>query len=38
MPVSQSGETLRFEELCPIILIVNGTTRRIGNWDETREG
>ena len=28
------GETLRFEEMGPIIINVDGSTRRIDNWDQ----
>lgn len=34
IPTLQFGETLRFEELGPIILNTDGTTRRIENWNE----
>ena len=31
------GETLDFEELGPIIINSDGTTRRIANWDDMTE-
>lgn len=37
IPRVKLGETLRFEEMGPIILNRDGTTRRIGNWDQMTE-
>eukprot|EP00538_Stauroneis_constricta_P014277 CAMPEP_0119568470 /NCGR_PEP_ID=MMETSP1352-20130426/38962_1 /TAXON_ID=265584 /ORGANISM="Stauroneis constricta, Strain CCMP1120" /LENGTH=124 /DNA_ID=CAMNT_0007617873 /DNA_START=73 /DNA_END=447 /DNA_ORIENTATION=+ len=37
IPTIKLGETIRFEELGPIILNTDGTTRRIGNWDTLSE-
>lgn len=37
LPSIRLGETIRFEELGPIILNTDGTTRRIGNWDQLTE-
>lgn len=34
LPSLKFGETMSFEELGPIILNVDGTTRRISNWDQ----
>ena len=34
IPKLKFGDTLRFEELGPIILNSDGTTRRIANWEE----
>ena len=34
IPVLKMGETLRFEEMGPIIINVDGSTRRIDNWDQ----
>lgn len=28
------GETIRFEEMGPVIINTDGTTRRIANWDQ----
>ena len=33
MPTLKFGDTMRFEELGPIIINSDGTTRRIDNWD-----
>ena len=33
IPTLQFGDTMRFEELGPIIINTDGTTRRIDNWD-----
>jgi hypothetical protein len=37
IPVFKLGETISFENLGPIILNVDGTTRRIANWDDMTE-
>jgi predicted Fe-S protein YdhL (DUF1289 family) len=37
LPVLKLGETISFEEMGPIILNVDGTTRRIANWDDMTE-
>jgi predicted Fe-S protein YdhL (DUF1289 family) len=37
IPILKFGETLRLEELGPIILNTDGTTRRIDNWNEMTE-
>ena len=37
IPRIQLGETIRFEEMGPIILNMDGTTRRIANWDQMTE-
>ena len=34
IPRINLGETIRFEEMGPIILNTDGTTRRIENWDQ----
>lgn len=34
IPVLKLGETISFEEMGPIILNSDGTTRRISNWDQ----
>ena len=34
LPILKFGETLRLDELGPIILNPDGTTRRIQNWDQ----
>jgi len=34
LPILKFGETLRLDELGPIILNNDGTTRRIENWDQ----
>ena len=34
IPTLKFGETLRFEDLGPIIINSDGTTRRIENWNE----
>jgi hypothetical protein len=33
LPTIRLGETISFEEMGPIILNTDGTTRRIENWD-----
>ena len=38
IPRIKLGETIRFEEMGPIILNTDGTTRRIANWDTLTEG
>jgi len=38
IPVIQLGESIAMVELGPIIINVDGTTRRIGNWDDMTEG
>lgn len=37
IPSLKFGETLRFDELGPIIINTDGTTRRIDNWSELTE-
>lgn len=37
LPTIRLGETIRFEEMGPIILNTDGTTRRIENWDSLTE-
>ncbi len=37
LPSIKLGETIRFEEMGPIILNTDGTTRRIDNWDNLTE-
>lgn len=37
IPKINLGETIRFEEMGPIILNSDGTTRRIANWDQMTE-
>jgi hypothetical protein len=37
IPRIQLGDTIRFEELGPIIINADGTTRRIENWQELSE-
>lgn len=37
LPTIRLGETIRFEEMGPIILNTDGTTRRIENWDNLTE-
>lgn len=37
IPVIRLGETIRLEEMGPIILNSDGTTRRISNWDTMTE-
>lgn len=32
------GETIRFEEMGPVIINTDGTTRRIANWDQLTKG
>ena len=34
IPSIRLGETIRFEEMGPIIINLDGTTRRIDNWNE----
>ena len=34
VPTLKFGETLRFDEMGPIILNTDGTTRRIDNWND----
>lgn len=34
IPRIKLGETIRLEEMGPIILNTDGTTRRIANWDQ----
>jgi hypothetical protein len=34
IPSLKLGETMRFEEMGPIIINLDGTTRRIDNWNE----
>jgi hypothetical protein len=34
IPRLRFGESLRFEQMGPVILNTDGTTRRIANWDE----
>lgn len=37
LPRVKLGETISFEEMGPVIINLDGTTRRIGNWDEMTE-
>jgi hypothetical protein len=37
IPRIQLGETISFEDMGPIIINVDGTTRRIDNWNELSE-
>ena len=37
IPRINLGETIRFEEMGPVILNTDGTTRRIANWDNLTE-
>jgi len=37
IPRIQLGETIRFEEMGPVILQMDGSMRRIANWDEMTE-
>lgn len=37
LPTFKLGETIRLEEMGPIILNTDGTTRRIANWDNLSE-
>jgi hypothetical protein len=37
LPTFRLGETIRLEEMGPIILNTDGTTRRIANWDNLSE-
>lgn len=37
LPTIRLGETIRLEEMGPIILNTDGTTRRIENWDNLTE-
>lgn len=34
IPTLKLGETITFEEMGPVILNMDGTTRRINNWNE----
>lgn len=38
LPTFRLGETIRLEEMGPIILNTDGSTRRIQNWDTLTEG
>ena len=38
LPTIKLGETIRLEEMGPIILNTDGSTRRIANWDSLTEG
>ena len=37
LPSIKLGETISFEEMGPVILNTDGTTRRIDNWDQLTE-
>mgnify|MGYP000043236320 CR=1 FL=1 len=37
LPRIKLGETIRFEEMGPIIINTDGTTRAIANWDDLSE-
>lgn len=37
LPSIKLGETIKFEEMGPIIINPDGTTRRIENWDQMTE-
>lgn len=37
LPRVKLGETISFEEMGPVIINSDGTTRRIANWDEMTE-
>jgi hypothetical protein len=37
LPRIKLGETIRFEEMGPVIINVDGTTRVIENWDDLTE-
>ena len=34
IPTIKLGESIRFEEMGPVIINIDGTTRRIDNWDQ----
>lgn len=34
IPTIKLGESIRFEEMGPVIINADGTTRRIDNWDQ----
>lgn len=34
IPSIKLGESIRFEEMGPVIINIDGTTRRIDNWDQ----
>mmetsp|Transcript_4980 Transcript_4980/g.7812 ORF Transcript_4980/g.7812 Transcript_4980/m.7812 type:complete len:143 (+) Transcript_4980:187-615(+) len=34
IPTIKLGETIKFEEMGPVIINLDGSTRRIDNWDE----
>jgi hypothetical protein len=38
VPKIKLGETISFEELGPVIINADGTTRRIDNWDQMTDG
>jgi hypothetical protein len=38
VPKIKLGETVSFEELGPVIINADGTTRRIDNWDQMTDG
>ena len=38
VPKIKLGETISFEEMGPVIINADGTTRRIDNWDQMTEG
>jgi hypothetical protein len=37
LPRIKLGETIRFEEMGPVIINTDGTTRAIANWDDLSE-
>ncbi len=37
LPKIKLGETIKFEEMGPVIINADGTTRRIDNWDSMTE-
>jgi hypothetical protein len=37
LPSIQLGETIKFEDMGPVIINTDGTTRRIDNWDNLTE-
>ena len=37
LPTIQLGETISFQEMGPVIINADGTTRRISNWDTLTE-
>lgn len=37
IPTIKLGETIKFEEMGPVIINLDGSTRRIDNWDEMTE-